>query len=291
MIYVVLPAFNEERVIRRLLLSIDRELVVRGVPTHVVVVDDGSTDATTAEAEAAVAETGGRLDLTILHHAQNMGLGAGLRTGIEWCLEHGSDDDVMVTMDADNTHPPAQIPDLVARLTPGIDIAIASRYEPGAIVRGVPRNRLWLSEIARRVMHLLFPIPGVRDYTCCFRAVRLSTLRKARLVYGEQLSTARGFEAVMDLLLRLRQLGIHGAEIPLDLDYSDRVGRSKMRLFRTIRRTLLLLARRYVERFTTWSPQAVARRLAAADGSVGSTPLDVGSTPLDVGSTAGSSES
>lgn len=264
MIYVVLPAFNEERVIRTLLVTLDAELAPRGIDYQAIVIDDGSTDRTVEEAELAIVQTDGRLPLTIVRHPQNLGLGGALRTGIDWCLEHGSDDDVMVTLDADNTHPPALIPELVDKVRAGADMSIASRYRPGAVVRGVPRRRLLLSEVARIVLHLTFPIPGVRDYTCCFRATRLSILRRGRDVYGDQLTTARGFEAVMDLLLRLRQVGLRAVEIPLDLDYSDRVGRSKMRVVSTIRRTGLLLARRYVERFTIWSPRRVAARLDAA---------------------------
>ena len=263
MIHVVLPAYDEERVIRTLLLALDAELAPRQIEYRAILIDDGSTDRTVEEAERAVSETDGRLQLTIVRHLENRGLGGALRTGIDWCLEHGVDDDVMVTLDADNTHPPALIPILVHEVQAGADIAIASRYRPGSRVRGVPRRRLLLSEVARLVLHLSFPIRGVRDYTCCFRATRLSTLRLARGVYGDQLTTARGFEAVMDLLLRLRQLGIHAVEIPLDLDYSDRVGRSKMRVLSTIRRAGLLLARRYVERFTIWSPKRVADRLEA----------------------------
>lgn len=262
MINVVLPAFDEERVIRSLLLTLEAELAPRGIAYRAIVVDDGSTDRTVEEANRAVEESGGSLPLVLLRHDGNRGLGAALRTGIDWSLEHGDDDDVVVTLDADNTHPPALIPVLVEALDAGAEIAIASRYQPGSRVLGVPRNRLLLSELARRVLHLMFPIPGVRDYTCAFRAMRVSTLRLAREVYGEQLSTARGFEAVMDLLLRLRQLGVRAAEVPLELDYSDRVGRSKMRLFATIRRTSTLLLRRFVERFTIWSHSRVRARLA-----------------------------
>jgi dolichol-phosphate mannosyltransferase len=262
-LYVVLPAFNEERVIRTLLTSIDSALAPSRLAYRVVVVDDGSTDRTVEEAERAASEAGGRIALTVVRHPENRGLGGALRTGIDWCLAHGTDDDIMITLDADNTHPPALIPQLVDALGSGADLAIASRYRPGARVRGVPPGRLLLSAVARGVLQLAFPIDGVRDYTCCFRAIPLATLRRARAVYGDQLTTARGFEAVMDLLLRLRQLGITAVEIPLDLDYSDRVGRSKMRVVATMRRTGLLLARRFVERFTSWSPGRVAARLDA----------------------------
>lgn len=271
MIYVVLPALDEERVIRRVLLSLDAALFPRAIQYHAIVIDDGSTDRTVKEAHRAVAETDGRISLTVLRHAQNQGLGAALRTGIDWCLQHGADDDVMVTLDADNTHPPLLIPALVSALGGGADVAIASRYREGSRIRGVPRSRLLLSEIARWTFALAFPIRGVRDYTCCFRAIRVSTLRSARAVYGDQLTTAHGFEAVMDLLLRLRQLGITAVEIPLELDYSDRVGRSKMRVLRTIRQTGTLLIRRFVERFTTYSPSRVAKRRDAARAATSDT--------------------
>ena len=143
---------------------------------HAVLVDDGSTDRTVAEARAAVAESGGQLPLTVLRHETNRGLGAGLRTGITWCLDRAGDDDVLVTLDADNTHPPALIPALVGKLGERHDLAIASRYRAGAAVRGVPGHRRALSDAGRLVFQALFPIPGVRDYTCCFRAYRVDLL-------------------------------------------------------------------------------------------------------------------
>ena len=113
------------------------------------------------------------------------------------------------------------------------------------------------------VFSTLYPIPGVRDYTCCFRAYRIPLLRRARAVYGEDLCTARGFEAVMDLLLRLGPLGMKVNEIGFVLDYGDRVGQSKMKVVRTIRSTLLLLLRRRWERMTRYTPRKLAELEAA----------------------------
>jgi len=269
LIFVIFPAYNEERVIRPTLLALAEAYRGRESEVHAVLVDDGSRDQTVAEARRAISESGNRIRLTVLQHEVNRGLGAGLRTGIYWCLDHAADDDVVVTLDADNTHPPAMIPTLVGKLDDGHELVIASRYRAGAAVHGVPGYRRALSDVGRLVFQALYPIPGVRDYTCCFRAYRVPLLRRARLVYGEELCTARGFEAVMDLLLRLGPVGVRAHEIGFVLDYGERVGQSKMKVLKTIRSTLALLARRRVERLLHYSPRQVEARLAAATHAPG----------------------
>ena len=158
--------------------------------------------------------------------SENRGLGAGLRTGIYWCLDHAGDDDVIVTLDADNTHPPAMIPELVEqrarRLRPRDRLALPDGR------RGARRARLPARALRRRPARV--PGRSTRSPACATTpaasaptACRCCAARA--LVYGEELCTARGFEAVMDLLLRLGPLGRHGAsEIGFVLDYGERVG-------------------------------------------------------------------
>ena len=264
MITVIFPAYNESGVIGPALTALASVAADQPEPYRAVLVDDGSTDGTAAEAEAAVAELGGTLPLIVLRHPVNLGLGAGLRTGIYHCLdEAAADDDVVVTLDADGTHPPALIPVLVAELRRGHDLVVASRFQAGASVVGVPFFRRILSDVGRIVFRLAFPMRGLRDYTCCFRAYRMAILRDARRAYGDDLVTARGFEAVLDLVLRLRPLGPRVAEVPLHLDYGPRVGRSKMHVLRTIRRTLVLIATRWLEQWTKDTPARVRARVAA----------------------------
>jgi dolichol-phosphate mannosyltransferase len=267
-IWVIFPAWNEEKVIRPTLLELWKAYRGRGEAYTAVLVDYGSTDRTVAEAQAAVAESGGEMKLQVLSHTVNQGLGAGLRTGIYWVLDHAADDDVLVTLDADNTHPPALIPELVKRVRDGADLSIASRYRSGAEVHGVPGYRRALSDVASFLFSSIYPIPGVKDYTCCFRAYRIPLLRRARVVYGDQLCTARGFEAVMDLLLRLGPLGMKVSEMGFVLDYGDRVGQSKMKVITTIRSTLSLLVKRRWERITIWTPKHIAALETAAKGGV-----------------------
>lgn len=264
MIWVVFPAWNEERVIRPTLVALWQAFRGLDDPYTAILVDDGSTDRTVAEARAAASDSGGEMKLEVISHAFNMGLGAGLRTGIYGVLDRAADDDILVTLDADNTHPPALIPELVRRVRAGADLAIASRYRAGAEVHGVPGYRRALSDVASVLFQSIYPIPGVRDYTCCFRAYRIPLLRRARVVYGDKLCTARGFEAVMDLLLRLAPLGMKVDEMGFKLDYGGRVGQSKMKVVRTIRSTLSLLVQRRIERMRVWTPKHIAGIEAAA---------------------------
>jgi dolichol-phosphate mannosyltransferase len=263
MIHILLPAYNEQVTIGPTIESIARVAGDIGEPIRVLLVDDGSADATLERAAATARSTG--VDLTVTSHEQNRGLGAALRTGIYRVVDEAGTDDVLVAMDSDNTHPADLIPGMVRRIRNGADVVIASRYQDGATVAGVPAYRRVLSDGGRFLFRLAFPIPGVRDYTCGFRAYAIGPLRRAKLVYGEELCTQRGFEATVDVLLRLRQVGIQAEEVPLRLDYSSRVGSSKMRVWRTIRSSLGLIGVRLVDRFTRYSASNVQRVLRAAE--------------------------
>jgi dolichol-phosphate mannosyltransferase len=265
MIYVVLPALNEAPTIER---TVRRIAALNGAQAsfHLVLVDDGSTDGT---ADLARGAAGSAIPLTVLRHAENQGLGGAIRTGLYWSLDRADDADVIGMLDADDTHPPELLPGMVERVRAGYDVVTASRYAPGATVSGVPANRRALSDVGRWLFRAAFPIEGVRDYTCGYRCYSVPALRRARMVYGDALVTQRGFEATVDLLLRLRQVGIRAAEVPLDLDYSGRVGQSKMNVWRTVRSTLWLLARRLFDRFTRFSPGRVRTLIAAHQQEAG----------------------
>lgn len=263
MIHVLLPAFNEEVTIAptiRSLAGVRRHL---GEPMRIVLVDDGSTDRTIPRAEAEA--TARDVELLVVRREQNGGLGAALRSGIYRILDEAAESDVLVAMDSDNTHPASLMPGMVRRIRTGDDVVVASRYEPGATVVGVPGYRRILSDGSRLLFRAAFPIRGIRDYTCGYRAYAMAPLRRARLVYGDELCTQRGFEATVDLLLRLRQVGITASEVPLELDYSSRVGQSKMRVMRTVRSSLGLIGRRLVDRYTRYSPARVRRLARAAE--------------------------
>ncbi len=126
MIYVILPAYNEEEALPKIFASLKTVIVSSKEEIRVVVVNDGSKDNTLKVASSYK----DKLPLTILDHGTNKGLGVAMRTLLYHIAAIAEPDDVAVAMDADNTHDPSLIPKMREKINAGADIVIASRYHP-----------------------------------------------------------------------------------------------------------------------------------------------------------------
>ncbi len=237
---IVLPAYNEEQNLGLLLDGIAEAMAEEGFDYRVIVVDDGSRDSTLAIAQTRAE----RMPIRVERHEVNQGLGPTIGDGLRAAAAECSDRDVVVAMDADNTHCPGLIGSMVRRIREGNDVVVASRYQPGARVLGVPPLRRLFSWGAGLLFRVAFPIPNVKDYTCGFRAYRGAILRQAFDRHGEQFVSEAGFQCMVDILLKLHKLRAICCEVPMVLRYDRKGGASKMRVGMTILRTLGLLLRR-----------------------------------------------
>jgi dolichol-phosphate mannosyltransferase len=238
--WVVLPAYNEERSLPQLLDRITGSMVEVGASYRVIVVDDGSSDSTASIAE----EYARSIPLFLERHPVNMGLGATIRDGLLKAIEQADPQDVIVSMDADNSHNPELIPRMGRLIREGNDVVIASRYQPGSRIRGVSGYRRLLSFGASWLFRLVFPIVGVRDYTCGYRAYRAAALKRAAERYGRSMFDQPGFQCTVDILLKLRCLELIFTEVPMILRYDMKGSTSKMKVARTIKGTFLLMLKR-----------------------------------------------
>lgn len=239
-IFIVLPAYNEQETLPLLLEGIDEAMQDSGLTYRCVVVDDGSSDDTAR----LIRESASRYPVTGVYHDRNQGLGAALRSGLRQAITLAEGRDIIVTMDADNTHSPGLILRMVRLLQEGYQVVIASRFRPGARVVGVPFYRRLLSSAAALFFKTLFPIPGVRDYTCGFRAYRAEIIQSAFDRYGQEFIDQEGFQCMVDILLKLRLMDVIITETPLLLRYDMKIGESKMKVARTVRKSLELAFRR-----------------------------------------------
>ena len=237
-VVIVLPVYNEAQALAPLLRRIQQSLSCAPSSYGIILVDDGSTDGSLTVARSFARS----LPMKIIAHPTNEGLGRTIRDGLQAALQGCADDDVIVTMDADNSQPPERIPAMVRKLAKGYDVAIASRYAAGSKSLHVPVCRRLLSFSGNLAYCLCARAKGVRDYTCGFRAYRAAILKTGFRVYGGRFVSSRGFECMGEILVKLWRLGARFVEVPFTLDYGAKPSLSKMRLKRTVLGNLRIVA-------------------------------------------------
>lgn len=236
---VVLPAYNEEKDLPALLARIQDTLTDQPFSYQVIVVDDGSADRT---ADIAT-EAADRLPLTLIRHGVNKGLGMGIQTGLSAAMKVA---DAVVVMDSDNTHDPIYVMEMVKELETRdeVQLVIASRYRPGSVIVGLSTFRKLLSLGCFMLMKTIVPFKNVRDYSTGFRTYDSQLLKRMAQVYGEdKLVEESGFVCMLEVLLKLRAIGAKAVEIPYTLRYDLKAGVSKLRIWRTLKRYLIVVGR------------------------------------------------
>jgi len=207
-LWVILPTYNEVG---------NLEPVVSGVraavpEAHILVVDDASTDGT-AELADALADS-------VLHRPGKAGLGRAYAAGFAEALAEGAE--LVVEMDADLSHDPADLPRLIGPAEDGADLVLGSRYVDGGGIEdwGPKRHALsrWGCGYARGVLGV-----GVRDLTGGFKCFRATTLHAIDATGAG----AQGYAFQVELTWRALSLGLEVVEVPI-LFRERRLGDSKM---------------------------------------------------------------
>jgi dolichol-phosphate mannosyltransferase len=210
---VVLPTYNEAENIAVVL----RRIRAAAGDVDVMVVDDASPDGTADLAEAMARELGG---IEVLRRGAKQGLGSAYRDGFRLGLGQGYE--ALVEMDADLSHDPATLPELLAAIDDGADLAIGTRYMPGGSIPDWPWPRRAISRTgnlyARRLLRMT-----ARDSTSGFRAYHRRALERIDL----DAVRADGYGFQVEMAYLVERGGGRLVEVPIE--FRDRtLGRSKM---------------------------------------------------------------
>lgn len=225
--YLLLPAKDEAE---NLPWILERARAVGLIP---VVCDDGSRDGT-----AEIARQHGAV---VLVHEENLGLAQAVRTLLSFALAQGKPGDLFLIMDADGTMDPALFLEMHRALRKHhAEVVIASRFRGGG-TQGLGLLRRFFSQMARTYFTLLYPGLGVTDWTTGWRLYTYEFLKRYATAYPF-LFESRGFAAQTEILLRGASLEPKPrvAEIGAVIRYDRKSGKSKMRVFRTMKEYLIL---------------------------------------------------
>jgi dolichol-phosphate mannosyltransferase len=200
---LVIPAYNEAASLKRILPQVPKEVDLT------VVVNDGSTDATSDSVRQAGAE--------LIERKRRGGPGPAIRDGLMLLREKGMD--VAVIMASNGKHDPGQIPDLLQPFTEGYELVRGSRHMEGGHHQNIPWHRLFLI----RVFTLLFSILSgkrVTDATGGYQAYSLSILDDRRIDLWQP--WLRRYEIETYLFAKMLMLGYRWTEVPVRITYPPR---------------------------------------------------------------------
>jgi glycosyltransferase involved in cell wall biosynthesis len=195
-VWIVVPVFNEGDIIR----SVISEIASSGFG-NIVVVDDGSSDDTFVRAS----EIGG---VTAVRHLLNRGKGAAVRTGIEAARLSGAD--VVVTMDGDGQHDPADISTMIELIMTGNDAVLGSRLKDHT---GMPLYKVIHNRIGNLIVMLLYGL-WVTDSQSGFRAYSKQAISKIR-------TSSDRFAYDSEVIREIRRNHLTFVEIPIKVRYTE----------------------------------------------------------------------
>jgi dolichol-phosphate mannosyltransferase len=224
----VVPAYNEQENLPRLLADLERRPALFPPGSRVVIVDDGSEDATTA----LVRSYAGPLTVELVELGRNQGPGAAFRAGFAAALRGCPDDALVVTLEADTTSDLGRLPSMLERAAAGAELVLASVHGGGRMLN-VPHSRRVLSKAAGAMVRLALGVDA-RTVSSFFRVYHASLLRSALERYGDDFIREPGFACKAELLAKLAALGARIEEVPVDLDAGARVGASRMPVLQTM---------------------------------------------------------
>lgn len=250
---LIVPVLNEAPNMPRLMAAFAEIAVqfARFSPCFVLV-DDGSTDGTAAAAQSLA----GALSFQVLRHEVNQGPGGAFGTAFAHLAPTLTDEDWVVTLEGDNTSRHELLTQMFHRMDEGFEVVLASPYLYGGGITNTDGLRVFLSKMANLFVKEILGLGGLVTVSSFYRLYRGSAIRRLQMHYGARVLERVGFECMVEMCMKMVYLNITMSEVPMILDTSRRIGRSKMKITRTIRGYIALLGRR-----DAWK-QAARKRVA-----------------------------
>ena len=227
MIYFLIPVYNESANLDLLTRHLKSVLPAR--IKFYVFSDDGSSDNSVEVIKKFFQEEN---NFIVLGDGSNHGPGYAFNTGFEWILQHSKDsNDLIVTLEADNTSDISILPNMIAISEMGFDLVLASVYAQGGGFEKTSFFRKLLSFGANLFLRFAFDI-SVLTLSSFYRVYKIDILRKVKTKYTP-IMQEKGFISMIELLIKIIRCEGKIIEHPMKLYSSKRMGKSKMKILKT----------------------------------------------------------
>lgn len=229
-LYFILPVFNEEESIQSQLFNICDFVKNNNYNYKIVVVDDGSSDRSSEYVELLKPN----IQVEVIKHKFNRGPSAAFKTAFLYLEPNLNSEDIVVTMDADNTQNISLIKKMIEDIDSGYDIVVGSVFINGGSISGISKKRYLLTYCCNKLYSWLFPITNITTYTGFLRGHKGGIIKKLLAIYGDNIITNQGFGGMSEFILKLRNLKLLIKEEPMVIRYDNKKSRSKLKFLPTI---------------------------------------------------------
>ena len=231
MVYILIPVFNEEENIPALAENLLTFFNVSNLNAHFIFVDDFSTDNTINSIKSFFKES----NYTVIEKSSNIGPGDSFNRGFNWIIENAKkedrDNDIVITMEADNTCDLNILPIMISLAQQKIDLVLASVYAQGGGFEKTGFIRVVLSFCANLFFRSFFNLK-ILTLPSFYRVYRLELICKIK-ENNKEIIHEKGFISMLEILIKSIKLDATVIEVPMRLKSLNRKGKSKMKLMKT----------------------------------------------------------
>lgn len=243
MIKIILCAFNEAQNLEKLIPSIIEQFKIMQREFEIIFCLDCTTD----NSVKIIEEFSKNYPIKILPIENQRGLGIAYKKAFLYCIKNFLSDDLIISFDADCTHKPSQLPEMIKLFEEKkLDFMVASRFANLSSITHFPLYRKIISFSISIILQILFPIKNteikIKDYTSGYRIYRNEILQNLYQQIGDKFISENDFTCLIEILIKLNQhkLITNFIEFPIKYEYGDKNGASKMRLIYNFYRLLIL---------------------------------------------------
>jgi len=243
MIKIIFCCLNEEESLKKLLLNLGHEMDLIKRDFEIIICLDGTTD----NSLAAIAEFQQFYKIITLPQINQRGLGLAYKRLFLEIIKTAADDDLVISLDADNTHNPQQIPEMLEHFEKNsLDFMVASRFCGNSVMGDFPLYRQLISKSTSILLQTIFAAKKIsgeklQDYTSGYRIYRTKKLKELFAKEGNDFISEPEFTYTCELLIKLSRINSRLDEIALSYDYGNKIGKSKLRIMRNFWRLIIML--------------------------------------------------
>ena len=244
MIKIIFCCLNEEKSLKKLISNLGHEMNLIKKDFEIIICLDGTDD----NSIKIINEFQNIYKIKILPQINQRGLGlAYKRLFLEAIKDDVKNDDLIITIDADNTHNPNQIGEMLHQFDKNaLDILIASRFCGNSVMDKFPIHRKFISKFTSILLQKIYAINKIenkklQDYTSGYRIYKTKKLKELIDNEGESFIIEPEFTYTCEILIKLSRLKSRISEIAISYDYGKKIEKSKLRFSRNLYRLIIMI--------------------------------------------------